>query len=136
MDEIRELLDEVIKDDIEKISSLEAGSKEKSNAIDDVTKLYKLRLDEMKVENEAESVKNQFVTEQDKLTDEFEFKAIQFKEQNKDRWISFGLQLGLTIGGWIVYDIWHRRGLRFEEEGTITSPWTRNLMSKMLPKGK
>lgn len=134
MDEIRELLDEVIKDDIDKISSLEAGSKEKSNAIDDVTKLYKLRLDEMKVENEAEASKNQFEAEQDKLTDEWRFKEVQLKEQNKDRWISFGLQIGLTIGGWIVYDIWHRRGLRFEEEGTITSPWTRNLISKMLPK--
>lgn len=136
MDEIKELLDEVIKDEIEKVSSLETGSKEKSHAIEDLAKLHELKIDEMKVENDCETSKNQYDVEQDKLRDEWRFKEVQLKEQNKDRWIGFGLQIGLTIGGWIVYDIWHRRGLTFEKEGTVTSPWTRNLMSKMTPKSK
>ena len=56
------------------------------------------------------------------------------KDQNLDRWIGLGVQVGLAVGGWLVYDIWNRRGLKFEETGTITSPWTRNLVSRMLPK--
>ena len=45
---IEELLGEEIAAEIEAISELEPGSKEKSTAIDDLTKLYKLRIEENK----------------------------------------------------------------------------------------
>ena len=45
-EEIRKLLEEQIKTDILKLSTLEAGSKDKMTAIDDLTKLYRLRIEE------------------------------------------------------------------------------------------
>ena len=116
MDEIKVMLNEEIKAEIEKLNTLDAGSDEKSNAVDDLTKLYKLKIEEQKAAMERE--------EQD----------ARRKEVKADRMVNIGLQVGLAVAGWIVYDVWHRRGLKFEEEGTITSPWTRNLMSKMFPK--
>ena len=43
-------LDELIDLEIKEISELQTGTKEKSAAIDDLTKLYRLRIDEKKVD--------------------------------------------------------------------------------------
>lgn len=43
---IEELLSKEIAAQIEALSDLQSGSKEKSTAIDDLTKLYKLRIEE------------------------------------------------------------------------------------------
>ncbi len=42
-EEIRDLLEEVIKTEIRNLSTLEPGSKEKSTAIEDLAKLYRKR---------------------------------------------------------------------------------------------
>ena len=45
---IEELLNEEIAAQIKALSDLQSGTKEKSTAIDDLTKLYKLRIEENK----------------------------------------------------------------------------------------
>lgn len=134
MDEIRNLLDEQIKTEIQNLDYLEMGSKEKQNAIDGIAKLYELRLSENKAE--TAQIENQARMELDtkKVENEIDDDKVKRKGANLDRWISLGLQIAIPLGTFIAYDIWHRRGLKFEETGTITSPWTRNLMSKMTPK--
>ena len=47
---IKDLLNEEIATEIQNLSELEAGSDEKSSAIDDLAKLYKLRIEENKSE--------------------------------------------------------------------------------------
>ena len=123
MDQSKKLLDEEIEAEIQDLAELEAGSEEKAKAIDGVTKLYKLKLDEI----DAETRRNE--SEHEK-----KLKEVQRKDANKSQWISIAVQVGLAVAGWVCYDIWHRRGLKFEETGTVTSPWTRNLMSNMKPK--
>lgn len=50
MDEnIKDLLNEEIAAEIQAISSLDSGSNEKSKAIEDLAKLYRLRIEEKKV---------------------------------------------------------------------------------------
>ena len=44
--EIKDLLGEEIKTEIQNLSTLEPGSKEKSTAIDDLAKLYRLRIED------------------------------------------------------------------------------------------
>ena len=134
MDEIRDLLGEEIKDEIQNLSSLNAGSEAKSKAIEDIAKLYRLRIEEIKAETEKEDAKKRVELEELKRGDAINSEELQCKNQKIDRWINVGLQVGIMIGGWIAYDIWQRRGLKFEEDGVVTSPWTRNLMSKMFPK--
>lgn len=141
MDDINKLLGEEIKTEISNLSNLEDGSEEKSKAIEDLAKLYRLRIEEIKAETERNDQRSRAMMEEDKhnlaveiADDEKLDKIAQRKAANLDRMINIGLQVGLAVGGWLVYDIWHRRGLKFEETGTITSPWTRNLVSKMTPK--
>ena len=51
---IKELLNEEIAAEIQAISSLNSGSEEKSKAIEDLAKLYRLRIEETKSELDAE----------------------------------------------------------------------------------
>ena len=123
MDQIKERLDEEIEQEIQDLSEMEAGSEAKAKAIDGVTKLYRLKLDEVEAETRRREINAQKELEEAKR-----------KDANKGQWISVAVQVGLAVAGWICYDIWHRRGLKFEETGAVTSPWTRNLMSNMKPK--
>ena len=119
----RKLLDETIERELKKLDSFDTGSDQKSKVIDDLTQLYKLRIEEEKIEAaQADGAR------------EREARKQQLKSQSIDRWVNTALQVGLTVGGWIAYDIWYRRGLRFEQFGTITAPMTRNLCSKLFPK--
>lgn len=121
-DRIQKSLDEAIGKELENLSdSINETEKEKS--IENLSTLYKLRIEEAKIEQ----AKN------DKY-DELEIRKAQLDSQAKDRVFNVALQAGLTVGGWLVYSLWFRRGLKFEEEGTVTSPWTRNLISRMFPK--
>jgi hypothetical protein len=150
--EIKELLGEEIKNQIENLSSLEPGSDEHFKAIESLAKLYRLKIDDDKNEIDEDEKHNRRLMDneqqvidvelKDKQIDvdadirnrELKLKEGQLREQSWDRWINVGLQIGLTLVGIVAYDIWNRRGLRFEETGSITSPQTRNLYSKMLPK--
>ena len=123
MDQIKQMLDEEIEQEIQELAELNAGSDAKAKAIDGITKLYKLKLDEIEAETRRQESEN-----------EKELKEAQRKDANKGQWISIAVQVGLAVAGWVCYDIWHRRGLKFEETGTVTSPWTRNLMSNMKPR--
>lgn len=143
MDKIKTLLDEQIKTEIEGLSSLKTGSDEKSKAVTDLTKLYQARIDEMKAETALLEHQDRHELERDKhflesqtRDDERVLKEAEHKSRNLDRWVNIGLQVGLAVLSIVSYDIWNRRGLKFEETGTITSPHTRNLLSKMLPSFK
>lgn len=134
MDEIKNLLGEEIKKEINNLSSLDDATEKKSKAIDDIAKLYKLKLEQDKIEAELEDSRNRHELEKEAKDDERVSREEQRKKINLDRVIDVGLQVLTVVGGWIAYDIWHRRGLKFEETGSVTSPFTRNLMTKMLPK--
>lgn len=121
MDKIQALLDERIEKDIQNLDMLDGS--QKSDAIDDLTKLYKLRIEDTKINaDQAVSAK------------ELELKQKQANSQKVDRWINVGLQVGLSLASLIAYDVWFRRGLKFEETGSIGSPMTRNLLSRLIPK--
>lgn len=120
-DKIQKQLDEVIQTELEGVESAAMPS-EKEKAIANVTELYKLRIEEAKLEQ----AKNDKLTEQD-------IREAQLKGQKLDRWLDLGLQIGLTVGGWVMFSMWQRREMKFELEGTPTTPMFRNLLSKMTP---
>ena len=122
-DEIQKSLDEVIAKEIDNLPNIAEGSKEKKEAIENLEKLYKLRIEEAKIEQ----------VRCDKI-DEMGVKQAQLDAQARDRWINFGTQIGLAFASLVAYNMWFNRGLKFEETGTITSPITRNLLSRLLPK--
>lgn len=143
MDDIKNLLDEQLKSDIQGLASLDLGSSERSKAVNDVSTLYKLRIDEIEAEAKRQEHADRHELERDKhflesqtRDDERVLKEAQHKSQNIDRWINFGLAAGQVLIMIVAYDIWNRRGLKFEETGTVNSPHTRNLLSRMLPSFK
>ncbi len=128
-EEIRDLLGEVIKTEIRNLSTLEPGSKEKSTAIEDLAKLYKLRIEETR--NEWD-----FNEKYESRDSDIQFKKNQLEEQVKDRYFRLGVEAAGIILPLIFYAIWMKRGFKFEETGTYTSTTFRGLFNRFKPTKK
>jgi len=128
-EEIRKLLEEEIKAEIRDLSTLEPGSKEKSTAIEDLAKLYKLRIEETK--NEWD-----FSEKYDAREGDIQLKKDQLEEQVKDRYFRLGVEAAGIILPLIFYAIWMKRGFKFEETGTYTSTTFRGLFNRFKPTKK
>lgn len=128
-DEIRDLLEEEIKTEIRDLSTLEAGSKEKSTAIEDVAKLYRLKIEETR--NEWD-----FNEKYESRDSDILFKKDQLGEQVKDRYFRLGVEAASIILPMIFYAAWMKRGFRFEESGTYTSTTFRGLFNRFKPTKK
>jgi len=128
-EEIKDLLGEEIKTEIRNLSTLEPGSKEKSTAIEDLAKLYKLRIEETK--NEWD-----FNEKYESRDSDIQFKKDQLEEQVKDRYFRFGVEAAGIILPLIFYAIWMKRGFKFEETGTYTSTTFRGLFNRFKPTKK
>lgn len=123
MDQIRMSLDEAIAQTLEVIKSSKSGSDERAEAIKELKELHAARIEELKAEQAQRD------SAQEECT-----RAEQNRFQKFDTVLKAGVQVGVAIGGWLVYDGWFRRGLHFETHNTVGSPWTRNLINRMLPK--
>jgi hypothetical protein len=129
IEDIRDLLEEEIKTEIRNLSTLEAGSKEKSTAIEDLAKLYRLRIEETR--NEWD-----FNEKYESRDSDIQFKKDQLKEQVKDRYFRLGVEAASIILPLIFYAAWMKRGFRFEETGTYTSTTFRGLFNRFKPTKK
>ena len=128
-EEIRDLLGEVIKTEIRNLSTLDAGSKEKSIAIEDLAKLYRLRIEETR--NEWD-----FNEKYESRDSDMQFKKNQLEEQVKDRYFRLGVEAAGIILPLIFYAVWMKRGFKFEETGTYTSTTFRGLFNRFRPTKK
>lgn len=118
--EIKRKLEKEISDELEILNNLEFGSDEEVKAVDNLVKLYKLKIEE------DES--------QIKIKSDKEFKEKQLREQVKDRYFRTGIAIGEVILPLIFYGIWMNKGFKFEETGTFTSGTFRNLINCFKPK--
>lgn len=128
-EEIKDLLGEEIKTEIRNLSTLEAGSKEKSTAIEDLAKLYRLRIEETR--NEWD-----FNEKYESRNSDIQFKKDQLEEQVKDRYFRLGVEAASIILPLIFYAVWMKRGFKFEETGTFTSTTFRGLFNRFRPTKK
>lgn len=133
---IEELLGEEIAAEIEAISELEPGSKEKSTAIDDLTKLYKLRIEENKSVWDADEKYNRRVMEENANTQDDEIKRQQINETVKDRYFRVAIAGAELLIPLMFYGIWMRKGFKFEETGTYTSTTFKGLINRFRPTKK
>ena len=118
---ITQMLEEEIKSELQTLSNLEVGSKELESATESVATLYKLRIEEAKLERELAN------------DSEMEFKRAQLKEQAKDRYIRLGLDVAGLVLPMVFYGIWMHKGFKFEETGTYTSTTFRGLFNRFRP---
>lgn len=127
MESIRELLDEEIQVEFEKLSKLEIGSESYKATVDGLSKLVDraVEIDKTEMENatkiEAQNIEN-------------DFKALQIKEDNRDRWVRNGIAIaGIIIPS--VLTVWGTlKSFKFEETGTVTTILGRGFINKLLPK--
>lgn len=127
MESIRELLDEEIQVEFEKLSKLEVGSESYKATVDGLSKLVDraVEIDKTEMENatkiEAQNIEN-------------DFKALQIKEDNRDRWVRNGIAIaGIIVPS--VLTVWGTlKSFKFEETGTVTTILGRGFINKLLPK--
>lgn len=127
--EIKEMLGEEIKAGLSDLSSLETGSKEKSEAIDDLVKLYKLKIEESKAEMD-------YLKEIDEHKRSDRAKREQLSEQVKDRYFKLGIAAAELVLPLMFYAAWMKRGFQFEKDGTYTSTTFRGLFNRFRPTKK
>lgn len=106
--DIKQMLDEEIRDEITNLNALEPGTEEHSKAADTVAKLYKLKVEDDKIDKET-------------------------SEQVKNRYLKYGLEAAGIIVPLIFYGIWMNKGFKFEETGTFTSSTFRGLFNRFRP---
>ena len=133
---IDELLNEEIADEIKALSELEAGSNEKSAAIEDLTKLYKLRIEENKSSWDADDKYNRRIMDEKSNDKDDEIKQKQLEEQVKDRHFKVGIAAAELMIPLMFYGIWMNKGFKFEETGTITSSTFKGLINRFRPTKK
>lgn len=133
---IDELLNEEIADEIKALSELEAGSNEKSTAIEDLTKLYKLRIEENKSSWDADDKYNRRIMDEKSNDKDDEIKQKQLEEQVKDRYFKVGIAAAELMIPLMFYGIWMNKGFKFEETGTITSSTFKGLINRFRPTKK
>ena len=128
-EENRSLLEEEIKAEIKRLGSLESGSQEHTKAVDSLTKLYKLKLEEDKNTYERlDKIENREIDQ--------ESKTAQMAEFVKDRYFRFGMAAAELVLPLMFYGVWMKRGFKFEQDGTFTSQTFRGLFSRFRPTKK
>lgn len=124
--EIRDLLEEEIRSEFGKLAQLEPGSKEHSDALDGVVKLYKLNIEE--TENERA-----FRCKCDESTNadiDLKLRQIQARDDRVNRFMRVGVEAAGVVLPLVFYGIWMKRGFKFEETGTFTSQTFKGLINK------
>lgn len=130
MDKNSKRLDDVIEAKLGQISRLESGSDVEMRAITSLSTLYKLRLEEAKLNAQVNSDGDKILIEQNRIAAEQAKAEAERINQIVDvagRMAETLLKLGVGAGLFMI-------GLKFEENGTIGSFFVRNMSQKALPK--
>lgn len=130
--EIKNLLDEEIVNIITDLSDMDECSTEYSKVIDSLVKLHKLRIDELKTEQEFEKELAHRSSDEKDL----KLKQNQIVEQKKEQYFKFGLEAMGIILPLIFYAAWMNQGFEFEKEGTFTSLTFKSLFNRFRPTKK
>lgn len=131
-EKLENLLEEEIESEINNLGCLSPGSEEHSNAVESLTKLYKLKIEETQNERDhIEKCKEMAVAES-----EHRLKVSQLAEQVRDRYFRVGVEAAGIVLPLVFYAVWMRKGFKFEETGTFTSTTFRGLIQKFKPTKK
>ena len=128
-DDIRELLDREIASELSNMSHIPPGSAEHTEAVDNLAKLYRLRIDELGAElNYRERV--------DHNTCDDQVKRQQLRSEELGRYLRLALDAAGIVLPLLFYGAWMKKGFQFEETGTFTSQTFRGLFGKFRPTGR
>jgi len=124
-DEIKKMLEDEIKAEIQNLSTLKSGSDEKKAAIANLSALYQLRMEDVNAELN-------YLDKCNKCAD----LGNQLAERAKDRYFRLGIEAAGIVLPLIFYATWMRKGFKFEETGTYTSTTFKGLFNRFKPTNK
>lgn len=120
MEKTKNMLNEEIQSGIECLNQLDINSDDYGKAADHISALYKLKIEEYKIE-----------TDYKKTLAQQESECKKTKNENIIQYAKIGTEIGLGLCS-VISAVWFaRKGFKFEETGTYTSTTFRNSLSKL-----
>ena len=143
-EDIITMLDEQIKAELGGLSGLAVGSKEHTEAIEGLAKLYRLRIDDSKAameynkeiddENFRRDQMGQEKTQhQEQVEREEQSRKEQLAEQKKDRYIKIGIAAAELMVPLVFFAKIYQMGYDLEKDGTFTVQTLKNLIRFVKP---
>lgn len=126
--EIRESLDEVVLSSVEHVSGLAKDSEEYGKAVDNMTKMYRLRMEQAKADCEYDEAYQKRIEEIEKRQADNKLREQQLKQQHKEFKMKLLADVGtnaIKIGTFLVVGKW---SAVLESGGVIASGTAKNLI--------
>ena len=132
-EDIITMLDEQIKAELGGLSGLAVGSKEHTEAIEGLAKLYRLRIDDSKaaMEYNKEIDDDDFRKKQAERDEQS--RKEQLAEQKKDRYIRIGIAAAELMVPLVFFAKIYQMGYDLEKDGTFTVQTLKNLVRFVKP---
>lgn len=119
MDKTKNMLDEEIQSGISSLNQIAMNSEDYGRVVSHISTLYKLKIEEYKIEMDYK-----------KTLAEQESECKKSKKENIIQCARIGTEIGLGLCS-LISAVWFARaGFKFEETGTYTSTTFRNSLSK------
>lgn len=125
-DNISEQLDDVIEKRLKEFDYYDLDSENTKQAVEAIEKLYKLKIEERKVEGELYEKQKTRENEED-------VKNKELCEKRVDRWVNGAITVASTAASLVFYGIWMNKGFKFEETGSFTSTTFKGLFNRFRP---
>lgn len=125
-DNISEQLDDVIEKRLKEFDYYDLDSENTGLAVEAIEKLYKLKIEERKVEGEL-------YEKQKSRESEETAKNKEIHERRIDRWVNGAITVASTAASLVFYGVWMHKGFKFEETGTFTSTTFKGLFNRFRP---
>jgi sulfate adenylyltransferase subunit 1 (EFTu-like GTPase family) len=127
-EEIRELYDEAVASSLEHLDTLPKDSKEYADCVDSMTKMYRLRMEQAKADDEYEDAYKRRIEEIEKRQADNELRKQQMAQQHKEfkmKLLADVVTNGVKIGTFVVVGKW---SAVLESGGVIASGTAKNLI--------
>ncbi|WP_288878264.1 hypothetical protein [Bacteroides acidifaciens] len=143
-EDIITMLDEQIKAELGGLSGLAVGSKEHTEAIEGLAKLYRLRIDDSKAameynkEIDDDDFRKKQMEQEEKFHNEQaerdeQSRKEQLAEQKKDRYIRIGIAAAELMVPLVFFAKIYQMGYDLEKDGTFTVQTLKNLVRFVKP---
>lgn len=143
-EDIITMLDEQIKAELGSLSGLAVGSKEHTEAIEGLAKLYRLRIDDSKAAMEynkeiddenfrRDQMEQEKTQHQEQVEREEQSRKEQLAEQKKDRYIKIGIAAAELMVPLVFFAKIYQMGYDLEKDGTFTVQTLKNLIRFVKP---
>ena len=143
-EDIITMLDEQIKAELGGLSGLAVGSKEHTEAIEGLAKLYRLRIDDSKAAMEynkeiddenfrRDQMEQEKTQHQEQVEREEQSRNEQLAGQKKDRYIKIGIAAAELMVPLVFFAKIYQMGYDLEKDGTFTVQTLKNLIRFVKP---